>query len=96
MLQRHYLVAPEAVNFQEHRGPSTIMACELCAGVMGTEVLKVLLKRGRTRAAPWAMQFDAYRQQLRFTWRPFGNANPLQKLMLMLVRPQLRGKKRAA
>jgi molybdopterin/thiamine biosynthesis adenylyltransferase len=90
MLQRPYLVAPEAVNFREHRGPSTMMACDLCAGVMGTEVLKVLLKRGRRRSAPWAMQFDAYRQKLSFTWRPFGNANPLQQVLLMLIRPHLR------
>ncbi len=95
MLQRHYLVAPEAVNFSERRGPSTMMAVDLCAGVMGTEVLKVLLGRGTTRAAPWAMQFDAYRQQLRFTWRPLGNANPLQKLLLRFIRPQLGGKPRA-
>ena len=91
MLQRHYLVAPDAVNFQEQRGPSTVMACDLCAGVMGTSVLKILFSRGSVRYAPWAMQFDAYRQQLSFTWRPFGNANPLQQLLLMLIRPRLRG-----
>lgn len=90
MLQRNYLVAPEAVNFQERRGPSTMMACDLCAGVMGTEALKVLLGRGALRAAPWAMQFDAFRHKLRLTWRPFGNANPLQQLLLMLIRGKLR------
>ncbi len=90
MLQRGYLVAPEAVNFAERRGPSTMMAVDLCAGVMGTEVLKLVLGRGTTRAAPWAMQFDAYRQRLGFTWRPFGNANPLQQLLLLFIRPQLR------
>ena len=91
MLQRNYLVAPDAVNFAEQRGPSTGMACDLCAGVMGTAVLKLLLGRGTLRPAPWSMQFDAYRQKLRFTWRPFGNANPLQKLMLAFIRPKLRG-----
>ena len=91
MLQRNYLVAPERVNFQEQRVPSTIMACDLCAGLMGTSVLKVILHRGELRSAPWAMQFDAYRQRLRFTWRPFGNSNPLQKLLMMLIRPVLRG-----
>lgn len=90
MLQRHYLAVPEAVDFAAQRGPSTAMACELCAGVMGTAVLKVLLGRGPLRPAPWAMQFDAYRQQLRFTWRPFGNANPLQRLLLHFIRPRLR------
>lgn len=89
MLQRTYLVAPESVNFAEQRGPSTAMACELCAGVMGTAVLKVLLKRGPLRAAPWGMHFDAYRQKLSFTWRPFGNRNPLQKLLLAFIRPRL-------
>jgi len=91
MLQRNYLVVPESVNFQEKRGPSTIMACDLCAGVMGASVMKVLLGRGSIRAAPWAMQFDAYHQRLKFTWRPFGNANPLQQLLLKFIRPRLKG-----
>ncbi len=92
MVQRDYLVAPEAVNFQEKRGPSTVMACDLCAGVMGTSVLKLLLQRGSIRAAPWGMHFDAYHQTLKHTWRPFGNANPLQWLLLKFIRPVLRGK----
>ena len=92
MIQRDYLVAPEAVNFQEKRGPSTIMACDLCAGVMGTSVLKVLLGRGSIKAAPWGMHFDAYHQKLKVTWRPFGNSNPLQRLLLKFIRPVLRGR----
>ena len=92
MMQRDYLVAPEAVNFQEKRGPSTIMACDLCAGVMGTSVLKILLGRGSIKAAPWGMHFDAYHQKLKFTWRPFGNSNPLQQLLLKFIRPVLQGK----
>jgi len=96
MLQRGYLVAPESVNFHEKRGPSTMMSCDLCAGVMGTSVLKVLLGRGPLRAAPWAMQFDAYKQRLSFTWRPFGNAHPLQRLLMLLIRPLLKGQGRAS
>lgn len=90
MLQRGYLVHPEAVNFAAQRGPSTIMACDLCAGVTGTAVLKLLCGRGELKPAPWAMQFDAYRQKLSFTWRPGGNANPLQRLLLRFIRPMLR------
>lgn len=95
MTQRDYLVEPEAVNFREKRGPSTIMACDLCAGVMGTSVLKVLLRRGSMKAAPWGIHFDAYHQTLKRTWRPFGNSNPLQQLLLMFIRPVLRGKSAA-
>lgn len=90
MMNRNYLVAPEAVNFQEKRGPSTVMACDLCAGVMGTAVLKVLLRRGSLKAAPWGMHFDAYHQKMKTTWRPWGNANPLQQLLLRFIRPKLR------
>lgn len=90
MLQRPYLVAPQAVDFAARKGPSTVMACDLCAGVTGTAVLKILLGRGPLRPAPWAMQFDAYRQRLSFTWRPGGNANPLQHVLLALIRPHLR------
>lgn len=89
MLQRHYLAEPGAVNFAERRGPSTGMACEMCAGVTGVAVLKLLLGRGPLRPAPWAMQFDVYLQRLRFTWRPFGNAHPLQRLLLRFIRPRL-------
>ena len=89
MLQRGYLAQPSAVNFAEQRGPSTVMACDICAGLMGTAVLKLVLKRGPLRAAPWAMQFDAYRQRLKWTWRPLGNAHPLQWLLLKLIRPRL-------
>ena len=91
MVQRDYLVAPEAVNFSEKRGPSTVMACDMCAGVMGTSVLKIILGRGTIRAAPWGMHFDAYHQTLKQTWRPFGNSHPLQQLLLMFIRPVLRG-----
>lgn len=89
MLQRKYLVEPSAVNFGEHRGPSTIIACELCAGVMAAAVMKIIVGRGVLRPAPWAMQFDGFRHQLRHTWRPFGNANPLQRLLIAAIRSKL-------
>jgi hypothetical protein len=89
-MHRHYLVAPEAVNFKEERGPSTGMSCDLCAGFTGTQVLKLLLKRGKVRAVPWSVQFDAYAQKLSFTWRPGGNANPMQKLLLAIIRRHIR------
>lgn len=89
MLQRGYLVDPSRVNLAEQRGPSTVAACQLCAGVAATEALKILLGRGRLRAAPHGYQFDAYRQRLTRTWRPGGNRHPLQRLGLWVARRQL-------
>jgi molybdopterin/thiamine biosynthesis adenylyltransferase len=88
MLQRGYLVDKSAVDFAHHRGPSTAMACELCAGVAATQVLKLLLGRGKVIAAPRGLHFDAYRNKLVTTWRPGGNRHLLQRLALKIARRQ--------
>jgi len=89
MLQRGYLVDPSTVDLVRHRGPSTPMACDLCAGVAGTQILKILLNRGKVTAAPHGIQFDAYQDKLVHTWRPWGNRNPIQHLALRIARRQL-------
>ena len=86
MLQNRYLVVPSAIDLDAHRGPSTQMGCELCAGVAGTEALKILLGRGKVIAAPRGLHFDAYRNRLVRTWRPGGNRHPIQRLGLLLAR----------
>lgn len=89
MLQRRYLVDRTAVNFSARRGPSTAMACDLCAGMAATVALKLLLGRGEVPSAPRGLQFDAYRNKLVRTWRPGGNRNPLQRLALFIASRQL-------
>jgi molybdopterin/thiamine biosynthesis adenylyltransferase len=91
MLQLGYLVDPSRVDLGQRRGPSTIMACQLCAGVAATEALKILLGRGEVLAAPWGVHYDAYRQKLVRTWRPLGNRHPLQRLALAIARRRLGG-----
>jgi molybdopterin/thiamine biosynthesis adenylyltransferase len=89
MLHRRYLVDPSQINFREQRGPSTVMACQLCAGIAATQVLKIVLKRGPIIAAPRGLHFDAYTNRLKRTWRPRGNASLIQRLMLRMARRQL-------
>ncbi len=92
MLQTGYLVDRSAVDFKGHKGPSTPMACELCAGLAATQALKILLRRGDVITAPRGLHFDAYRNKMVKTWRPGGNSNPIQKLALAIARRQLRVK----
>jgi hypothetical protein len=89
MLQRGYVADMSRVNLAEHKGPSSIAACQLCAGVAAIETLKLLLGRSGVKLAPWGSQFDAYRMRYISTWRPWGHRNPLQRLMIALVKAQL-------
>ncbi len=88
-LQMGYLADPSTVDLANRQGPSTIMACQLCAGAAATEALKILLGRGPVRAAPRGYHFDAYRNKLALTWRPGGNRNPLQRMLIALARRKL-------
>jgi len=88
LLQRSYLVDPRAMDLKARKGPSTPMACEICAGMAATEALKILLKRGKVVAAPHGLQFDAYKNKLVRTWRPGGNRNLLQRLMIRIAARQ--------
>jgi len=94
MLQRGYLADRKSVDLSAHKGPSTVMACALCAGIASTEALKIMLKRGKVYAAPVSLQFDAYRGKLKRTWRPWGNRSPWQRIAIAIARRQLGATKR--
>lgn len=89
MLQMPYLVDASRVDLNNHKGPSTPIACELCAGLAGSHALKILLNRGNIPSAPHGIHFDAYRNKLVHTWRPGGNNNLLQRLGLKIAKHQL-------
>ncbi len=89
-LQMGYLADDTRLDLANHKGPSTPMACDFCAGVVGANALKILLKRGEIIAAPQAMHFDAYKNRFLITWRPGGNKNLLQKLALRVVKKRLK------
>jgi molybdopterin/thiamine biosynthesis adenylyltransferase len=95
-LHRRYLVDPSTVNLEEHRGPSTVVACQLCAGVAAAEAVKILLLRGDVLAAPWGQRFDAYRHKYARTWRPGGHRNPLLGLARWIGRRELARIRRSA
>lgn len=89
LLHRHYLADKTRVDLKARKGPSTVAACQLCAGVAASEALKILLGRGKVWAAPHGIQFDAYRNRLAHTWRPGGNRNPVNRLAIALAKRQL-------
>lgn len=89
LVHRHYLVDATRVNLKERMGPSTVVACQLCAGVAAAEAVKILVGRGKVWSAPHGFQFDGYRNRLVHTWRPGGNRNPLNRLAITIAKRQL-------
>lgn len=74
------------LNLEKKQGPSTSMGCYLAAGVMGTEVLKILLKRGPICSAPFGFHFDAFSYRYRKTWMPWGHKNPFFQIKLFIMK----------
>ena len=89
MLQVKYLVDKSAADFKAQKGPSTPMSVDMCAGIAGTNALKILLGRGEVIAAPHGLHFDAYRNKLSKTWRPGGNNHPLQQVAFKVAKKLL-------
>jgi sulfur-carrier protein adenylyltransferase/sulfurtransferase len=86
LLHRDYLVDSSQVDLRNHRGPSTVAGCELCAAVASVEAIKVLLRRGPMRAVPYYHHFDAYRGRWIVRKLRGGNRNPVQRLKIALAR----------
>jgi molybdopterin/thiamine biosynthesis adenylyltransferase len=89
LLHRHYIVDRSRIDLSQRRGPSTVIACQLCAGVAAGEALKILLGRGKVWSAPHAIQIDAYRNRLAHTWRPGGNRHPMNRIAIAIAKRQL-------
>ena len=78
------------VNVQLRTGPSLSLACQLAGGVVGAEVVKILLGRGRVRAAPHYYQFDVYLGRLVHGRLWGGNRHPLQRFKRWWLNRRLR------
>ena len=76
---RAYLVDPTRVNIAKKKAPSTIIGVQLCASYTAAQVVKILLKRGKVRPAPYHYHFDAYLNRFR-TFRSPGNNGFLQRM----------------
>tara|TARA_B100001248_G_C27397618_1_gene466830 strand:- start:2371 stop:3231 length:861 start_codon:yes stop_codon:yes gene_type:complete len=80
-----YIADKSAIKLEDKAGPSTAMACQLCAGVVGTQVLKLLLGRGKVRCLPRVSTFDPYTCEVYHHWIPFGYKNPIQQLKILIA-----------
>ncbi|HUT92112.1 MAG TPA: ThiF family adenylyltransferase [Thermoguttaceae bacterium] len=62
-----------------HTGPSVCPACQIAAGAVASEAMKILLKKGRVRSAPYYFQFDPFLGRLAHGRLVGGNRHPIQR-----------------
>lgn len=79
-LHQGYLVDGSWVALDQKRGPSTPMACQLAASIVGVCAVKVLLDRPDIRPAPHYHLFDGYRSQTANGYLAWGYRHPLQRI----------------
>lgn len=68
------------VDLKSGTGPSFASACVLCASLVATEALNIILKRKPVKAVPHYFQFDPYRQIYKKGYLFMGAKNPMQYL----------------
>ncbi|QQR64564.1 ThiF family adenylyltransferase [Candidatus Kaiserbacteria bacterium] len=90
LLQRSYM---KNTNLDEKRGPSSIGAVNLCAGVVTVNAVKILLNKGTVHAVPYYHQFDLMHDRYVRGKLRFGNRGPIQRLKILLF-PLLEKKQR--
>lgn len=86
LIQLKSMVEKSFTNVEQQNVPSTPMGCFLASGMMGTEVLKVLLKRKNTAAAPFSIHFDAYTYKLKKKYMLLGHLNPIYRIKIFLAK----------
>jgi molybdopterin/thiamine biosynthesis adenylyltransferase/nitroreductase len=80
------LADPSAMSLRERQGASVGAACQLCAGVVGVEAVKILTRRGPVRAAPWCHQLDVFSGRWRSRKTRFGQRNPWFRLRVAVTK----------
>lgn len=86
---RHYLQDSSKVDFFKKDLPSYKPGIDIASGTMCSNVMKVVLKRGIVIIAPRSLQFDAYLNKFKVSWRPFGYLNPLQALVRSIIKQKI-------
>ena len=78
------------VNLATGTGPSFASACNLCASLVATAAIDILLKRRPIKSVPHYTQFDPYRGVYRKGYLALGGRNPLQALKRRILSKRIR------
>ena len=85
-LPRHYM---KNIKLKDKKGPSSIAAVNLCAGVTGANVINILFGKEKIMAVPYYHQFDALRNK--YVRGKYNHKNLISKLKKSIVLKMVKG-----
>ncbi len=83
---------PTSIDFSGKKAPSLGIGTQLCSVMVTCEVSKLLLGKS-VRTIPRSTHFDPYVQKYRKIFLPWGNRNPRQWLVKLIIRRMMRVKR---
>ncbi len=76
----------KSINLEEEKGPSSFIACELCAAFVSMEIINIILGKKKSYFAPYYFQFDIFLKKFKRGYLLWGNKNPIQRLKRWIIR----------
>lgn len=86
LLFKKSLIEPQYSNLNEKRSSSLSAGVQFASAVASSEVLKLVLKRGNVKLAPWSIEYDHYSLKFKKTYNFFGYYNPKVRLMFLVAK----------
>ena len=73
------------VSFSRRKGPAVAPACTLAASLLGTEVVRIITKKGPIHPVPKYLQFDMLKRKYKYRCLWLGGKNPLHRLKSAII-----------
>lgn len=84
-----YMFYEDEIDFKTGKVPSLHVGALAATTIIGSNVLKLVLKRGNLKFAPFSYHYDFYLNKLKVNWRPWGNRNYLQRFLISRIRKKV-------
>ena len=88
--QVRYLQDRSYVDLKNRKVPSMPMGVYSCASVVATNVLKIVLNRGKVLTAPWSVHYDPYLIRIKKSYLWMGFRNPIQRIKFFILKKMLK------
>lgn len=84
------------MNIYEGKVPSLHGGVYAASALMGANIFKLAVGRGKVFYAPYSFQFDFYRMKMKKSWMPFGNRNPIQRIIIFFAQKIIEKKQKSS